>query len=190
MLYDPNMLQSKGSNNIDFAQTQTMSDISEIDQKKVTSLAEEEACIRSVDRPRFQPFYACSREWSLMLEPDANIAVSEVTLPQTNAGSVLTLESRTGQDLSVNVDIKTHVATFAVSKTAQPHKRWIIRLAPGISKQWTSKPVTMKLQAPSADQQIISFEREVSQCDIKFVNTPASTQQSRSEIDTLPKKDF
>jgi len=190
MLYDPNMLPLTPSDEVNVAETLTMSNRSEDQQKKVTSNADEEARVLSVDGPRFQPFYACSREWRLVLEPDANIAVSEVQVDEKEAGSVLTLESSTGQDLAVDVDINGHVATFGVSKTAQPYKKWIIRLTPGINKEWTDKPVTMRLEAPTAEQQLISFEREVPQCDLKFFSTTASTQQSRSEIDRLTKTDF
>jgi hypothetical protein len=192
MHYDPNMLQTKSSDEVCVAasETQTSPSKSEIEAEKVTLTLTGDASMRSIDGPRFQPFYACSVAWSLMLEPDANIAVSEVQVKEQNAGTVLTLESRTGQDLAVDVDIDTHVATFSVAKTAQPYKKWIIRLAPGIGKEWTSKPTTLKIQAPTPEQQIISFEREVPQCDLKFFSTTASTQQSRREIDGLPQTEF
>jgi hypothetical protein len=191
MLYDPNMLQAKPSDSTSVSpEKQAMSTESEIESRKVTFAAPAEIAIRSVDAPRFQPFVACSREWSLMLEPDADIAVSEVKLPEENTGSVLTLESRKGQDLAVDVDITTHVATFSVAKTAQPHKKWIIRLAPGISKEWTSKPDTLKIQAPGPEQQIISFEREIPECDLKFFSTDPAAQQSRAEIDRLQQTEF
>jgi hypothetical protein len=190
MLYDPNMLQPKPLGEVYVADAQTTSTTSENEQKKVTSGARGEANVRSVDGPRFQPFVACSQEWSVLLEPDANIAVSEVELPDETTGTVLALESRSGQDLEVDVDIAEHVATFGVAKTAQPYKKWIIRLAPGISTAWTSKPVTLRLQAPTVEQQIVSFEREIPQCDIKFFSTAPAAQQSRSEIDGLPHTEF
>ena len=162
-----------------------------IEAQKVTlSASDESASIRSVDGPRFQPFVACSREWSLMLEPDAKIAVSEVQDLEKDAGSVLTLESTSGQDLTVELDVTTHVATFGVAPAGQTHRQWIIRLAPGINKDWTDKPRTLRIQAVDPAQQIISFEREVPECDLKFFSTVPSSQQTRSELEKLPKKEF
>lgn len=193
MHYHPNMLQAKTPVNtgVSSPTTEPICVESETGIQKVTSSAGDEfPSVRSVDGPRFQPFVACSREWSLMLEPNADIAVSEVQVPPPDSGSVLTLESRTGKDLTVDVNIDTHVATFAVAAAAQPHKQWIIRLAPGINKEWTSKPVTLKIQAEDVKQQIMSFDREISQCDLKFFTTDPPSQQPRSKIEGLPKTDF